>query len=247
MAECLRYLGRANFNLSCNEEAAEFYQEALAIFRQIYGLKHKDVAECLVGLGNARGKLSYHDEADEYFQETLSISRELFGSKHLIVARYLHNLGTSSINRGHYEKAERFLEEALTIQIEISGEKEERVAIILNNLGRLHLKCLRFEKARQFMERAFNIRCAIGNQLRIGRSLYFLGYLSEMESKISSAEDYYCRSLTAIRQYDLPDYHLYVRETVEALQGIKSKAENQRRTMDNLPISRKRKAANWPD
>ena len=246
VADCLRHLGRANFSFACHEKATTFYHEALSIFHEIHGVKHKDVAECLVGLGNVRGSLSYHAEAARYFQEAMSISSELFGRKHLIVARCLHNLGVTSIDCGRYEDAQRFLEEALTIQLEICGENVERVAVSLNNLGRLHLKCSRFEKARYFMEKAYNIRCDIGNQLRVGRSLYFLGYLSEKESQISTAADYYNRALQTIRQYEFPDNHLYVRETIEALQRINEKPEAQRTITDNASISRKRKAADWP-
>lgn len=243
VAECLRHLGRVNFNFSRNEEATKFFHEALSIFREIRGEKNGDVAECLVGLGNVKGNLCYHAEATQYFQEALSISRELFGTKHLIVARCLHNLGVISIDCGRYDDAGRFLEEALAIQLEICGEKQEQVAISLNNLGRLHLKCSRFEKARHFMERALNIRRDIGNQLRVGRSLYHLGSLIEKEGKINAAADYYSRALETIRRYEfLPENHLYVREAVEALQRVNEAKEAQSTTASNAPVSRKRKA-----
>lgn len=243
VAECLRHLGRVNFNFSRNEEATKFFHEALSIFREIRGEKNGDVAECLVGLGNVKGNLCYHAEATQYFQEALSISRELFGTKHLIVARCLHNLGVISIDCGRYDDAARFLEEALAIQLEICGEKQEQVAISLNNLGRLHLKCSRFEKARHFMERALNIRRDIGNQLRVGRSLYHLGSLIEKEGKINTAADYYSRALETIRRYEfLPENHLYVREAVEALQRVNEAKEAQSTTASNAPVSRKRKA-----
>ena len=229
VAECLRQLGRVNFNFSRNEDAAKFFHEALSIFREIRGERSGEVAECLVGLGNVKGSLCNHPQATQYFQEALSISRELFGTKHLIVARCLHNLGVTSIDCDRYDDAGRFLEEALAIQLEICGEKQEQVAICLNNLGRLHLRCSRFEKARHFMERALSIRRDIGNQLRVGRSLYHLGSLIEREGKIDSAADYYSRALETIRRYEfLPENHLYVREAVEALQRIKKHNAQQR-------------------
>lgn len=243
VAECLRQLGRVSFNFSRNEDATKFYHEALSIFREIRGEKSAEVAECLVGLGNVKGNLCFHAEATQYFQEALSISRELFGTKHLIVARCLHNLGVTSIDCGRYDDARRFLEEALAIQLKICGEKQERVAISLTNLGRLHLRRSRFEEARHFMERALNIRRDIGNQLRMGRSLYHLGTLIEKEGKISSAADYYSRALETIRRYEfLPENHLYVREAVEALRRVKEVTEAQSTTARNMPLSRKRKA-----
>jgi len=243
VAECLRHLGRVSFNFSRNEDATKFFHEALFIFREIRGEKSGEVAECLVGLGNVKGNLRYHDEATRYFQDALSISRELFGTKHLIVARCLHNLGVTSIDCGRYDDAGRFLEEALAIQLEICGEKQEQVAISLTNLGRLHLKCSRFETARHFMERALNIRRDIGNQLRVGRSLYHLGSLIEKEGKINTAADYYSRALETIRRYEfLPENHLYVREAVEALRRLKEATDAQSTTANNIPLSTKRKA-----
>ena len=240
VAECLRQSGRASFNFSRNEDAAKFFSEALSIFREIRGEKSGEVAECLVDLGNLNGN---HAQIMQYFQEALSISRELFGTKNLIAARCLHNLGVTSIDCGRYDDAERFLEEALAILLEICGEMQEQVAVALTNLGRLHLKCSRFEKARHFMERGLNIRRDIGNQLREGRSLYFLGTLIEKEGKINSAEDYYIRALEMIRGYEiLTENHLYVREAVEALRRVKEATEAQSTTESNMPLSRKRKA-----
>lgn len=243
VAECLHHLGRVNFSFSRNEDATKFFHEALSIFREVRGERSVEVAECLVGLGNVKGNLCYYAQATQKFQEALSISREHFGTKHLIVARCLHNLGVVSIDCGRYDDAGRFLEEALEIQLEICGEKQEQVAISLNNLGRLHLKCSRFEKARHFMERALHIRRDIGNQLRVGRSLYHLGSLIEKEGKLPTATDYYSRALETIRSFEfLPENHLYVREAVEALRRVKKATEAQSTTASNMPLSRKRKA-----
>ena len=93
------------------------------------------------------------------------------------------------------------------------------------------------------MERALNIRRDIGNQLRVGRSLYHLGTLIEKEGKINSATDYYSRALKTIRRYEfLPENHLYVREAVEALRRVTEATEVQSTTASNMPLSRKRKA-----
>ena len=247
VADCLRDLGRANFDFSRNVEAMTFFHEALSIFREIRGGNRKDVAECLAGIGSVKNNLHYPNEAAQYFEEALSIALELFGRKHLLVAKCLHNLGVARMHSDFDDDAERLLEEALEIHLEICGEKQERVAIAITNLGRLYLKCFRFEKARHFMERAFDIRCDIGNQLRVARSLYFLGYLSEKECKISAAADYYSRALQTIRQFrqheTLPDDHLYVRDTLEALQRIKERTEAQTTATNNTSMPRKRKAA----
>lgn len=93
------------------------------------------------------------------------------------------------------------------------------------------------------MERALNIRRDIGNQLRVGRSLYHLGSLIEKEGKINTAADYYSRALETIRRYEfLPENHLYVREAVEALRRVKEATDAQSTTASNIPMSTKRKA-----
>ena len=93
------------------------------------------------------------------------------------------------------------------------------------------------------MEIALNIRRDIGNQLRVGRSLYHLGSLIEKEGKIKTAADYYSRALETIRRYELlPENHLYVREAVKALRRVKEATDAQGTTASNIPLSTKRKA-----
>lgn len=92
VAECLRQLGRANYNLSQGKEAREYYNEALAIFRKNFGEKHKDVARCLIGLGNLENNQA---EALPYYHKALSISKELFGEQKQIEARCWGNVHLS--------------------------------------------------------------------------------------------------------------------------------------------------------
>lgn len=230
VADCLLQLGRANYNFSRSVEAEKYFNEALAIFRKIHGEKHGDVADCLISLGNLMG---YTEHSFPYYQEALSISRELFGDNHQTVARCLHNIGVACTFLRRYDEAEKYLDEALLILSDIYGEKHEQVAICLSNVGRVHMFCSRYDKAREFLERAHGIRKEIGNQVRVGRSLYFLGQLSEKQRKVSTAVDYYSRALDTFRRYEFPEDHLYVKEAVDALQGVKN--------CDSTYFSRKRK------
>ena len=237
VADCLLQLGRANYNFSRSEEASDYLNEALSIFREIYGEKHEDVANCLIGLGNLEGS---QEESFPYYQEALSISRELFGEKHPTVARCLHNMGVTCTFLCRYDEAEKLLDEALVLLYDIYGQKHEQVAICLSNLGRVHMFCTRYDKARYFLDEALNIRNELGNQLRVGRSLYFLGQLSEKEGKNNIAEDYYNKALDTFRRYEFPEDHLYMKEAVAALQEV-SKATNAQGTPWR-DTARKRKA-----
>lgn len=192
VAECLRQLGRANYNLSQGKEAREYYNEALAIFRKNFGEKHKDVARCLIGLGNLENNQA---EALPYYHKALSISKELFGEQKQIEARCLHNIGVTCTFLCRYDDAEKHLNDALVLLCDIYGERHEETAICLCNLGRVHLFCSRFEKARDLLEKALKIRQEIGNELRVARNLFFLGQLSQKEGEISTAEESYTKAL----------------------------------------------------
>lgn len=235
VADCLLHLGKANYNFSRSEEAKECYNEALLIFREIYrDKKHGDVADCFICLGNLMGRT---EDSFPFYQEALVISRELFGAKHQTVARCLHNMGVTCTFLCRYDEAEKYLEEALLLLSDIYGEKHEKVAICLSNIGRVHMFCSRYDMARDFLEQALNIRKEIGNQLRVGRSFHFLGELSEKEGKVSVAVDYYKEALDTFRRYEFPEDHLYVKEAVEALQGLGEISSQG----CNASLSRKRK------
>ena len=234
VADCLLHLGKANYNFSRSVEAKACYNEALLILREICGDKHGDVADCLIGLGNLMG---HTEESFPYYQEALSISRKLFGDKHRTVGRCLHNMGVTYTFLCRYEIAEQYLEEALLLLRDIYGEKHEQVAICLTNIGRVHMFCSRYDKAKDILEQALNIRKKIGNQLRVGRSFHFLGQLSEKEGNVSVAVDYYKEALDTFRRYEFPEDHLYVKEAVDALQGLGETSSQGR----SASVSRKRK------
>ena len=128
VAECLRQLGRANYNLSQGKEAREYYNEALAIFRKNFGEKHKDVARCLIGLGNLENNQA---EALPYYYKALSISKELLGEQKQIGARCLHNVGVTCTFLCRYDDAEKHLNDALVLLCDIYGERHEETAICL--------------------------------------------------------------------------------------------------------------------
>ena len=128
VAECLRQLGRANYNLSQGKEAREYYNEALAIFRKNVGEKHKDVARCLIGLGNLENNQA---EALPYYHKALSISKELLGEQKQIEARCLYNTGVTCTFLCRYDDAEKYLNDALVLLCDIYGERHEETAICL--------------------------------------------------------------------------------------------------------------------
>lgn len=231
VAECLRQLGRANYNLSQGKEAREYYNEALAIFRKNFGEKHKDVARCLIGLGNLENNQA---EALPYYHKALSISKELFGEQKQIEARCLHNIGVTCTFLCRYDDAEKHLNDALVLLCDIYGERHEETAICLCNLGRVHLFCSRFEKARDLLEKALKIRQEIGNELRVARNLFFLGQLSQKEGEISTAEESYTKALDTFRSFKFPENHLYVKEAVSALQEIGIRPEIRKRKAEDL-------------
>lgn len=126
---CASWGERTTINLSQGKEAREIYNEALAIFRNNFGEKQKDVARCLIGLGNLENNQA---EALPYYHKALSISKELFGEQKQIEARCLHNIGVTCTFLCRYDDAEKHLNDALVILCDIYGEQHEETAICLS-------------------------------------------------------------------------------------------------------------------
>ena len=75
------------------DEAAPYYEQALAIDKKVYGEEHPDVATGLNNLASllyGQGKL---DEAAPYVEQSLAIWKKVHGEEHPQVATGLNNLG----------------------------------------------------------------------------------------------------------------------------------------------------------
>jgi tetratricopeptide (TPR) repeat protein len=117
--------------------AIEYYEQALAIDRQVYGDTHPDVALRYNNLGVAWADLGEARRAIEYFEQALAIDRQVFGDTHPNVAIRYSNLGTAWTQLGEAHQARTYLEKALEIYTAMYGSDHPSARTIKQNLEAL--------------------------------------------------------------------------------------------------------------
>ena len=75
-------------NLGQYNQAKEYYENSLAIGKEIYGEHHAAVAACYHYLGNVYNDLGQYNQAKEYHEKSLAVEKELYGEHHNDVAQH---------------------------------------------------------------------------------------------------------------------------------------------------------------
>jgi tetratricopeptide (TPR) repeat protein len=151
-------LGAAFETLGRLDEALAHHQAALAIWRELYGERHPDVATSLNNLGSLYSERGEHAQALEHYRRALNIRRELYGERHPDVASSLNNLGFAYDNLGEYAQALEYFRQSLAIRRQLHGERHPDVARCLNNLGAVHRELGEYAHALESYRRALDIR-----------------------------------------------------------------------------------------
>jgi len=122
-------------DLGDKRKAISLYEQALAIWKVVYGENHQDVATTLNNLGAAWDDLGDKRKAISLYEQALAIDERVFGKEHPNVAIRLNNLGEAWRGLGEAKKAISLYEQALAIDERVFGKNHPNVAIRLNNLG----------------------------------------------------------------------------------------------------------------
>ncbi|MCA2792504.1 MAG: tetratricopeptide repeat protein, partial [Microcystis sp. M112S2] len=120
-AASLTSLGNAYNYLGEYQKAIEFYQQSLAIKREI-GDRGGE-AKSYIGLGNVYRSLGEYQKAIEFHQQSLAIEREI-GDRGGEAKSY-NNLGNVYDSLGEYQKAIEFYQQSLAIKREIGDRGGE--------------------------------------------------------------------------------------------------------------------------
>jgi tetratricopeptide (TPR) repeat protein len=142
-------------------KAIDYYEQALAILKEVYGEKHPQVATALNNLGLAWNDLGGHRKAIQFFEQALAILKEVYGEKNQNVASALNNLGLAWNDLGETQKAFEYYEQALAIWKEVYGGRHHQVAAALNNLGGAWQALGESRKAIEYYEQALAIDEAV--------------------------------------------------------------------------------------
>jgi tetratricopeptide (TPR) repeat protein len=206
-------LGNAHAALGDARRAIDYYQQALAIAREISAASTPGSPEWtaargsegiqLGNLGNRYAELGDVQQAMDYYEQALTIFREISaastkGSPEWTAARRgegrnLSNLGNAYLTLGNARRAIDYYDQALAIAHEIGDRRGEG-----NRLGNLGSAYLALEDARRaigYYEQALTIARETGDRRNEGIQLGNLGNAYAALGDARRAIDYYQQAL----------------------------------------------------
>ncbi|MGK7895004.1 MAG: tetratricopeptide repeat protein [Xenococcus sp. (in: cyanobacteria)] len=207
------YAGQGSYN-----QAEQWHQKSLQVYRTRLGEKHYYVS---ISLNNLAASYSYqgrYSEAEPLYLQALEIDKKILGEEHPSVATSLNNLGQLYSHRGRYSEAEPLLKQALELRKKLFGLEHPDVATSLNNLGVFYDDQERYSEAESLLKQALELRKKLLGELNpdIAISLNNLGRFYRGQGKYSEAEPFYLQALELRKQLWGLNHH-YVAQSLNNL------------------------------
>ena len=155
-AQALDLLGELATEVGEYEQAPSFFEEALAIYRELQ--KQPGIAEMLMQLGWAAMRVGNYSQASDLLKECLALFREQGETRQLGFA--FAGLGELSVRQGDYERASEFLEQSLSLRQEL-GDRWA-IATTLGSLGWVAMLERDFKLMRALLGESLSLRMEIG-------------------------------------------------------------------------------------
>ena len=188
-ANKLRRIGFQQLVASKYQEALQFLQESLKIYRDISDAQGEAFA--LYGLGWAYDDLGQLEQAIESYQESLLISQKI--GNHRLEATNLNLLGYVYFELGQYTKAIEFNQQSLAIAREIDYPWME--ALSLADLGLVYFSLGEYEQAMEFTQTAQEITQNNGWRRLEAYTLNDLGKASQVLGEYQQAVKFHQQSI----------------------------------------------------
>ncbi|NEO02130.1 MAG: tetratricopeptide repeat protein, partial [Moorea sp. SIO3I7] len=154
-------------NLGDDQKSLEFYQQALAIYREVSNRGYE--GRTLHNLGNIYYKLGKDNQSLDSYQQALDIYREILdkSENNSLVSQadegtLLNSLGLVYHRLGNHEQEQLSYQEALTIAKEVSDRISE--GMLLNNLGIAYHRLGKYEQAFLTYQQALVIHREVGSK-----------------------------------------------------------------------------------
>jgi CHAT domain-containing protein/Tfp pilus assembly protein PilF len=199
----LTCIGMVYSNLGQYTQALEYFQNALALLRDVSNLPDTKRSTArtwegrtLYSIGLVYGSIGEYTQALEYSQQALAINREV--RDRLWEGRTLNSLGGTYYYLGQYPKAMDFYQQALVIFREIGNRFDE--GRIFNNLGLIYRNLGEYSKALELFQQALAIHKHIGDKAAEGTSIRNLGLVYRNLGQYPKALDFFEQALAIHKQ-----------------------------------------------
>jgi len=190
----LNLLGKQYHALGDYETALKYYQQSLAISREIGDRSGEGTTlNNIAGIYRARGD---YKTALDYLQQSLAILREIGDRSG--EGTTLNNISQIYDARGDYETALDYLQQSLAISREIRDRRGEGVT--LNNIAGIYDALGDYETALDYLQQSLAIRREIGDRSGEGATLNNIGQIYKARGDYETALKYYQQSLAIRRE-----------------------------------------------
>lgn len=129
------------------DKALDYYEKALAIYKQIHGDEHIKLAIANINIGIAYRELELYGDAVNNFETAMKILDKLYPQAHPAKAIALYNLGQTYLSmenrqatQGYYDRARKMYEESY-------GSKHPEVVTILQAIGKVQISEQKYDDA----------------------------------------------------------------------------------------------------
>jgi DNA-binding SARP family transcriptional activator/Tfp pilus assembly protein PilF len=197
--DIVRCLGNACFWQSNYAESKAYFEEALAIHREVGDLRGE--LSVLNNLGVMSQLLGELQTSAVFYEQALDICHKI--GDRLAEGVLLTNLGDLTAQLGKYQQAQNWLEQALVIRDQIGNE--EGVGMLLNSLGDATRQQGQYALAKAHYERALEINTRIQHPEQTCDSLNSLSTLYRELGDTARAQAYFEQALNTLAKNDSPN------------------------------------------
>jgi tetratricopeptide (TPR) repeat protein len=201
-------LGTALYLLGDYADAQFLDERALALYEQVVGPDHPDIALSLNNLAMLYRAQGRYGAAEPLLQRALALVERVEGPNHPHVAVSLNNLALLYRVQGRYEVAEPLLQRALALVERVVDPDPLAVATSLNNLAGLYRAQGRYEAAEPLYQQALALveRVEGPNHPHVAVSLNNLAGLYWAQQHYDAAEPLLQRALAIHERALGPDH-----------------------------------------
>lgn len=186
------------------DQAHDWFEEALQIEEQLYGVDHVKAVVTINSLGLVNTKMQRHTRALENFERSLQILERTFGKGHIDTADTIDNIGLMYVATQRYEAALQRFEEAKDIRLKSLGSNHSKLVDSERNLGDVYFKMGNYKAAISHFSEGLRI-CEVSfgrEHLATAKMLENLGHVYQTLGNHTAALTLYRRVLQ-VRQQDL--------------------------------------------
>ncbi|HEX5168454.1 MAG TPA: CHAT domain-containing tetratricopeptide repeat protein [Cyclobacteriaceae bacterium] len=143
------------FSMTDADKSLDYYEKALAIYKEIHGMDHPKIAIANTNIGFVYGQLELYGDAILNFESALAIWEKVYPQQaHPSKAFSLFNLGETYSKIGDTKAAAGYYERARQMYEASYGKKHPELSRVLNAIGSLTFASRNYDGALQHYQRA---------------------------------------------------------------------------------------------